>query len=227
MILFLLRITLGAALAYVLILASRNGETNLENGDLTNAFYMAVGLLLAVANAIVWAPLLGAAIAAPITGVLTDGSFREKKTPLIRMIRWADGRGYHRVTRILCFCQGVAHPWHPTGFYIGMMNSRPGTWWEKIYAREVFRFGNAQHCIDAYYALLRCGVKPRPHPSPEICIIIHSLEREPGLPPRPVRVPKFPPPLSPLRDPRIKLWDGADQCDESAKHKKTSQPPCF
>ena len=210
MILLILRIVFGLALGYVFVLAARNAETNLSHGDLTNAFYTAAGLVLAIANAIVWAPWVGARIADPITGVLTDGSFRERKTPLLNMVRWADGRGHQRCARILCFLQGVAYPWHPSAFYIGMNNSAPGSWWEKIFAREVYRFGNAQHCVDAYYALLRCGVNPKPHASPEVCIILRSLEREPGFPPAPIRLGPPADPVQPVRNPRIRLWRGVD-----------------
>ena len=65
----------------------------------------------------------------------------------------------------------------PSAFVIGLKNARPGSWLEKVFAREVFRFHNTQHCIQAYLALKRHGIDPRPHPNQEINVALLSLDR--------------------------------------------------
>ena len=89
---------------------------------------------------------------------------------------------------------------------MGMKNARPGSWFEKVFAREVFRFHNTQNCVQAYLALRRRGIDPRPHPNQEINIVLLSLER----PQRPeaetiaVTPAVHPPPLK--RNPNIRLF---------------------
>ena len=85
-----------------------------------------------------WAPK----ISGPITDLMTSGDAhrREKSRPAVDPV--VQQRGCRRVTLFLCFLEGVRQPWMPTAFIIGLQNSKPGSWFEKVYAREVFRFNN-------------------------------------------------------------------------------------
>jgi hypothetical protein len=109
------------------------------------------------------------------------------------------------ITSILCFIEGVRQPHLPTAFVIGMNNARKGSWLEKVYAREVFKFSNAQHCLAAYNVLKTHGIDPRPHASPGVNLVLVSSEHEVKPAPPPVDVPPAPPPPNLQRNPRIDI----------------------
>lgn len=206
----LLRLAAGTALIYVFMLVN---EMSLERGteaDLTHAFLMALAVMLCVVNAAVWAPYVGAKVAEPVTGMLTDGSFQERKFRWLRLLRWLDAKGCRRLTMCCCFIAGVKHPFLPTAFKIGLKNARPGGWWERIYAREVYRFGNARDCILAFHALKRHGVDPPLHTNPEINVVLQSLEREVKPTPDPLPVPPAPPVETLKRNTRIRLFSKSE-----------------
>jgi len=162
--------------------------------------------LLAIANAVVWAPYFGDALSEPLTGVMVRSTYVERKNYLLRLIHWLENRGHRRSTLFFCFLEGVHHPMRPTAFVIGLKNARPGSWLEKVYALELFKFDNAQHCMMAYQALRRRGIDPRPHHNPEVNMVLLTVDREVRPAPEPIPVPAAAPPPPPKRDRRIRLF---------------------
>jgi hypothetical protein len=204
--LIILRIIFGAALVHELVQAGRSVPSSHIAGDTTGAAYLVVCVILALLNAIVWAPYLGEKISSPLTGTITKSTYVERRNPVLRLIRWLDARDYRLPTVLLCFLEGVRHPKLPAAFVIGFKRARTGSWLEKIFAREVFRFSNTQHCIEAYLALKRHGIDPRPHHVQEVNVALLSVEREARLDPEDIPLPrdKEQPPLK--RNPGIKLF---------------------
>ena len=206
MILIALRILFGAGLAFGFSKVWQNAQDAPQSGDLTNAFYLGVCVILAIANAVVWAPYFGDALSEPLTGVMVRSTYVERQDHLLRLIHWLENRGHRRLTIFFCFLEGVHYPNRPTAFVIGLKNARPGSWWEKVYALELFKFDNAQHCMMAYEALRRRGIDPRPHHNPEVNLVLLTLDRE--VRPAPESIPVPPAALAPppKRDRRIRLF---------------------
>jgi hypothetical protein len=167
---------------------------------------MGVCVGLAVLNALVWAPYLGAKVSGPLTHTITESTYVERTNWILRILRWLEARRWRRATLFFAFWEGVRHPSWPGAFVIGMRNARPGSWLEKVFAREVFRFNNTQHCVQAYLVLKRHGLDPRPHPNQEINIVLLSLDRPPRPEAEVVEVPVADkaPPLK--RNPQIRLF---------------------
>lgn len=211
--LILLRIVFGVALIYQLMEGGRSAPGTGEAGDLTGAYYLVVCVFLAILNALVWAPYLGAKVSGPLTGMITESTFVEGTNWVLRLIRWLDARRSRRAVTLLCFLEGIRHPAAPSAFVVGLNNARPGSWLEKVYAREVFRFNNTTHCVQAYLALKRHDIDPRPHPSQEVNIVLLSLERPARPDPAPMAVPAAPRPGPLKRNPRIRLFrrSGAEE----------------
>jgi hypothetical protein len=152
-----LRILFGALIYWAFKEARLNAQANPESGALSNACWVAVVVILAIANSAVWAPYFGEKLTDPLTGATVDAEYKEAPNYLLRLIRWLETRGHKSLVTLLCFIQGVRFPYLPTAFVIGMNNARRGTWLEKVYAREVFKFNNAQNCLKAYEILKRRG----------------------------------------------------------------------
>jgi len=148
----------------------------------------------------------------------------ERPNYFLRLIRWLDNRGARSLTRWFCFIEGVRHPSQPSQFIIGLNNARPGSWLEKVYAREVFRFNHVQNCIQAYHTLRRHGIDPRPHGNPEVNIVLMSLEREVRPAPEALVLPKAENLAHPLRNPGIKLFEGAPPAEAAAAPVKPPMP---
>jgi hypothetical protein len=110
----------------------------------------------------------------------------------------------------------------PTAFILGFNNSKPGSWFEKVYAREVFRFNSTQNCVLAYDALKRHGIDPRPHPNPEVELALRALEREAKLEPDKVPLPPAPQITSLRRNPRIRLFEMEIPSERSAAPAQTA-----
>ena len=207
--LVILRILFGSALIYEIIQGVRSAPGTEEvAGDLTGAFYMAVCVGLAILNALVWAPYLGAKVSGPMTGMLTEGTYVERRNWVLYLVRWLEARKHRRATLAFSFLEGVRHPNSPTAFYIGMRSSRSGSWLEKVFAREVFRFHNTQHCVQAYEILKQHGIDPRPHPKHEINMILLSMERAPRPEAEVLAVPPAAPSPPLKRNPSIRLFKG-------------------
>jgi hypothetical protein len=223
--LVILRVIFGAALVYLMLQVRENAHLHPDTGDLANAGYLALCVILGIANAVVWAPFLGAKVSGPVTDIMTSGTHIDEKNRVLQLIRWFNNRGYRRVTLFLCFLEGVRRPWMPTAFVIGLQKSKPGTWFEKVYAREVFRFNNSQNCALAYEALKRHGIKPGSHPNPEIDLALLALQK-------PIR-PEFPPvPLPPApqamplpRNKRIRLFQIEEPGPKATEGTQTNPEP--
>lgn len=215
MILIILRIVFGALWLACAREAWRNGASNLESGDLLNAYYTALLVLLAVANAIVWAPYVGDKISGPITGTITRSTYVERFNYLLKLVYWCQDRGLRRLAEFFCFLEGIHHPERPTAFVIGLKHAKPGSWLEKVFAREVFKFDNIQNAVQAYRALERHGIDPRPHHTAEVNVLLMSMDREVRPDPPMLAVPKADePPLK--RNRKIKLFDVIDQGEAKA-----------
>lgn len=203
--LVLLRILFSGAFIYCAVQARDNARTNLAAGDMENAFWVGAGVLAAIAAAIVWAPYLGSKVADPLTTGMVNSEFKERKNYLMQLIRWCDKKGHPGWVRWLCFIEAVRAPWLPTAYALGLANAREGSWLEKVYALEVFKFNNAEQCMRAFRALQRHGIDPRPHSSPDVNIVLLSVDRSVAPEPGKLDVPKAPPPPPLARDQRIKI----------------------
>src|SRR5688500_15427529 len=204
--LVLLRIIFTGAFLYCVLQARDNAQNNLVAGDLTNAFWVGIGVLLAIACAIVWAPYIGGKVADPLTGGMVNSDFVDHKNRLLKLIRWLEAKERAPgLIRFLCFLEGIRAPWLPTAFNIGLRHAKPGSWLEKVYAREVFKYNNAENCMRAFVALKRHGIDPRPHHSPDVNTVLLSIDRGPAPEPEIMHVPAAPPPPPLNRDKRIRL----------------------
>lgn len=221
--LVLLRIVFGTALLYEMMEGAKSAPGTGEAGDLTGAAYLAVCLVLGILNALVWAPYLGIKVAGPLTGVFTGGEYVERTNWVMRLVRRCDARRWRRLTVALSFWEAVRHPSSPAPYVTGFRNARPGSWLEKVFAREVFRFNNTQNCVEAYLALKRHGLDPRPHRSQEVNIVLLSLERPPRREAEIVPVPSAAPPPPLQRNPRIRLFKTPGE-DLTAAHAPEPAP---
>jgi hypothetical protein len=204
--LVILRILFSAGFLYCVVQARDNARNNLDAGDMTNAFWLACAVIVGIGAAATWAPYIGSRVAEPITGGMVNSSTAERRNLLLLAIRWLDKKKKAPwLVRWLCFVEGVRSPWLPGAFVIGMNHSRPGSWLEKVYAREVFKFNNAENCLKAYQALQRHGIDPRPHKNADVNTVLLSLDRSAAADPAKLAVPAAPPPTPPKRDPRIRI----------------------
>ncbi len=206
MTLFLVRIPLTVLFAYTLIKATLR-YPELLGGDVI--FLLGYGLAGAVVMAIVWAPVIGEKLSDPVTSTLTqETSLPPQTNQLVRWITALQRRGFHRPALFLVFLEGIRHPDLPQPALLGLRSVRPGSFLEKCFAREVYRFNNVQNCLHAYKILRdRHRVTPPLHKHPEVNLAIMNLNRQP--PPAPETVPlksTEPMPL-PERNPRIKLFE--------------------
>ena len=186
--------------------AAHDAHANLSN-DVVTAGNFALAIIVGFAAAATWAPVLGEAVAGPMTGTLTDGSISQDNSGLIRWIRRLENRGWRRTVVLCCFVEGVRHPRLPAAFVLGMNNARPGSLMERVFSREVFRFNNVANCVRAHDILkLRHDVDPGFHREAEVNLALRSHVREPR--PEPVALPVPPAPPAPplLRNPRIRLF---------------------
>ena len=209
-----LRLLFGGAFAWVAWLAAENARTDPHTGDLANAGYLALAVVLGILNAVLWAPFLGAKLADAMTGSMTGSTYMELPNHLLKFIYWLQGRGFRRSAAFFCFFEGIRHPDRPSAFVLGMKNARPGSWLQKIYAREVFRFDNTQNCIQAYQILQEHGINPRPHRNAQVEIALESLHRETRPEREKLPVPHFePPPLQ--RNPNIRIAEPDAKPDDN------------
>ncbi len=205
--LIILRILITGALLYVFGQMRDQGAGMTVAGDLTQAFYMGFVLILAILMAAVWAPYLGEKIADPITGEFTSGSFTGHARNLPRLIRWLESRRWRRLTLFCCILEGLDNPEFPMPFTTGLRHTRPGTWWEKVFALEVFRFDNAQNCLEAADILKeRHDHIVEEHERPSITVALKKRDRVIEPPREPKALPKAAPPPKPKRNKRIRIF---------------------
>ncbi len=205
MTLIALRILFGAAFLFVCGEAVANARSEPMTGDMLNAYYLVLCVVLGLANAAVWAPYFGEKLSEPLTNMLTQGSHTEKRNRLQSLLIRLQDRGHRRLTVLCALLEGLHRPTQPTAFLIGLRNARPGTLSEAYFARKVFSFDNAQHCLEAFNILRKYGIDPRPHRNPEVNNLLMAHERpvKPDPSPLPVFSASSPSPLK--RDPRIRL----------------------
>lgn len=204
--LVILRIVFGAALLYELAEGVRAAAGSTGAGDTTGAYYLVICVIIGFLNALVWAPYLGDKISGPLTGVITESTYVERRNWILALIRRLDARKWRRLVLALSFLEGVRYPDSPTAFLIGFSNARAGSWLEKVFAREVFRFNHTQRCVEAYQALRRHGIDPRPHHNQEVNILLLALEKPPRPEASTVAVPQASPPAPVQRNPRVRLF---------------------
>ena len=218
--LLLFRIIFTGLFVGLLSRAAYEAHANLSN-DIGNAGNFALAIVLGFAAAATWAPVLGEAVAGPMTGTLTDGSVSQDNSGLIRWIRRLEHRGWRRVVVVLCFVEGVRHPRLPAAFVLGMNNSRPGSWLEGVFSREVFRFNNVANCVRAHDILkLRHDIDPGLHREAEVNLALRSHIRAPRPEPAILPVPVAPSAPALRRNPRIRLFSAPF----SGTHPLGSQP---
>lgn len=205
MLLTLLRIPLTAAFAWYLYRWLTSGG-EIEGGDIV--MLMAYGLFGAIALAVLWAPVIGDKISSPITSTLTEEtSLPSGKSRVVGWIGRLQRRGWHRLALPLILFEGVRHPTLPLPALLGLRSARPGSFLEKMFAREVYNYNNIQNCLAAYRILKeRHHCIPPPHGQPEVNLAILSLTREPAPERKKLEVKPLPPPTVPQRNRRIKLF---------------------
>jgi len=206
MILTLVRIPLTVLFAYTLCKATmRYPEIN--GGDMI--FLLGYALAGSVFVAILWAPVIGQKLSDPLTSTLnSETSLPPNTNDLVQTIRWLQSRGWHRPALFLVFVEGIRHPTLPQPALLGLRSAKPGSFLEKCFAKEVFRYSNIQNCLCAYKILReRHGITPPLHAQPEVNLAISNLSRE--RPPEPAKYQLTSAPAKPPaeRNPRIKLFD--------------------
>ena len=127
------------------------------------------------------------------------------------MTRWLNNRGHRKLTVLFSFLEEIHKPNHPTAFIIGLKNARPSSWFEKVFAREVYRFENIQNCVHAYSTLQRHGIDPGFHPKQEINLVLRSLNRTARPDPEKLEIPPAEPAPLLRRNLRVRLFKGADR----------------
>jgi len=205
MLLTMLRIPLTLVFAYSLFRwLARSGE--LAGDDIV--LLMAYALFGSIVLAILWAPVIGEGVSAPLTGTLTQETSLPPETNLvIGCIGRLQRKGWHRLALPLIFFEGMRHPSLPLPALLGLRSARPGSFLEKLFAREVYNYNNIQNCLHAYRILKdRHHWTPPPHRQPEVNLAIMSLTREPPPDPKKYEVKSLPPPTTPQRNQRIKLF---------------------
>ena len=205
MLVTLLRIPLTLAFAYYLLRwLARSAE--LAGDDII--MLMAYALFGSIVLAILWAPVIGERISTPLTATLTQETSLPAETNLvIRCIGQLQRKGWHRLALPLIFYEGIHHPTLPLPALLGLRSARPGSFLEKLFAREVYNYNNIQNCLHAYRILKeRHNYIPPAHRQAEVNLAIMSLTREPAPEPKKYEVKSLPPPSTPQRNPRIKLF---------------------
>ncbi len=204
----LFRTFFTALFLWLMVESAREASANL-NDDLNNAGRFALSVVVGLLAGLSWAPVLGRIVAGPMTGLMTDGSVSEDRTWLIRFARRCEARGWRRMSLLAAFVAAVRHPDLPAAFVVGMNNARAGSWLERVFAREVWRFNNVANCVRAHETLrLRHQVDPGTHEQAEVNLSLMSHLREPAPEPGLMTLPAAPPMPLPKRNARIQLFGG-------------------
>lgn len=206
--LVLLRILFGFALFSVFAKAVRLAGDNPNTEGTTDGGYVALAVGIGILNAIVWAPFVGRIMAEPLTGAFTSGHPADFTNRGLQFAHKLAVRGWRRWALFFAFIEGVRHPDMPGAFVLGLNQARAGTWLEKVFAREVWRFQNAENCLRAWKILKARGVAPDLHPSAEVNLLIQSQTREAPPPASVLAVPPAPSAPPPKRNAAIQLFRG-------------------
>lgn len=206
MISLLVRVPLTLLFAYTLIKATLR-YPELLGGDVV--FLLGYGLAGAVVMAILWAPVIGEKLSDPVVSTFTqETSLPPQTNQLVQWIGRLQRRGYHRAALVLVFIEGIRHPDLPQPALLGLRSVRPGSFLEKCFAKEVYKFNNIQNCLYAYRILRdRHRSTPPLHTQPEVNLAIMNLNRQPPPTPQAVPLKTGEPTKAPERNPRIKLFE--------------------
>lgn len=204
----LLRIVFGFALFSVFAKAVRLAGPDPRTEGTTDAGYLALAVGIGILNAIVWAPWIGRLMADPLTGAFTTGNPGDLKNSWLQFAHKLALRRWRRCALFFAFCEGVRHPDLPGAFVLGLNHARPGSWLQTVFAREVWRFDNAENCLKAWRVLRARGLDPDLHRRAEVNLLIQGQTRVVPPPPLPLAVPQAPPPAPPKRNDRIQLFRG-------------------
>src|SRR5437870_13439304 len=118
--LIILRIVFAALMYWAYKEAQMNAQLNPLYGDLSNAYWVAVVVFLAIANSMVWAPYFGEKLADPLTGGTIDAEYKEPKNWMLKLIRKCEKYRLRSITTALCFMECVRKPYYPAAYVIGM-----------------------------------------------------------------------------------------------------------
>src|SRR5215467_3351332 len=154
--------------------------SELTGGDII--MLLAYGLFGAIFLAIVWAPVIGEKLSDPLTSTITrETSLPPQTNSVVQAISYLQRRGCHRLALLLVFIEGIRHPKLPQAALLGLRSARPGSFLEKCFAKEVYRFNNIQNCLYAYKILKeRHGVTLPAHRQPEVNLALLNLNRKPS-----------------------------------------------
>ena len=206
MILLSLRIIFGVLAVYFVQDALKVNHGILISGDTTPAYYLMVFVFVGILNAFVWAPAIGSKLSDPLTSMLTESTFEQHDNWLLKMVRWVAGFNWNYLTCRLAFLECIHNPDQPAGYILGLAHSRPGSWLERVFAQELFRFDNTQNAIWAFNVLKRHGIDPRPHSRPEVNMTLLAADREVKPAPAPLPLPIAAKPPQQKRNQRIQLF---------------------
>jgi hypothetical protein len=206
--LILLRILFTGGWLCLLFAGARAEQLHPVSGDMECLFYFTLALVLSIPMAAVWTPYLASALCGTLTGALTGADDKQFLGGRYRFLAWTQKRGLRRLTVFNSFWLGVFNPHLPKPFLVGLSHARKGSALELFFAREVYRFDNAENSRRAAEVLARHGVNPGPHWSQQVNLIITRRSRSPSRKPLPLT------PAAPAeklrRNPRILLFKSAE-----------------
>lgn len=203
----LLRLGFGAWMVWAVL-----GAIELSHGTgLTRASMGLVGvsalelMLLGIANAVLWTPVIGRAIAEPVAGNFTRSSPSWERSRIYKTIMRLERQKRHLMASWVAWFTGIFKPMEPEVFYVGLQNARPGSYLQRHFARKVYGFMNARRCLEAFSILKSLGCEPPKHREQSINSIILAFDKPGSNPVEKVFVPNLPPPTELVRNPRISL----------------------
>ncbi len=204
----ILRVLFGFALFVVFGKAIEVAGPFAQTEGTTDAGYLALAVIVGIANAVVWAPWVGHWMAEPLTGAFTTGHPADFTNSTLQFAHKLALRRWRRLALFFAFLEGVRHPDLPGAFVLGLNQARPGSWLEKVFAREVWRFENAENCLRAWKILRQHGREPKLHSRAEVQLLILSQQRETPPTPQILAVPAAPPAPRPARNSGIRIFEG-------------------
>jgi hypothetical protein len=149
--------------------------------DLNLLFLAAYALVGGVFVAIWWVPVVGTALSEPFTSTFTEEAVHPSSSnTLVRLIHRLQARHHHRLALMICFLEGLRYPDLPHPPLLALRSVKPGSYLERCFAREVYRYHNVQNCLHACLILVdRHGLTPPPHPVPEVRLALLQSQRGP------------------------------------------------
>jgi len=212
---FILRTLFTALWGWQLVSLGFSAQSGLDR-DVEISGQLAILVLLGIPTGILWSPWIADRLCGPMMGVLTDSTYYDSKRTKRKFLLWAHIKGHRRSALFVAILEGLFHPYEAEAFLIGLENTKPGSWLEKFFASEVFRFNNVQNAVLAAGILRRHGIRPGVHRTQEISLILKHVRRLRKPDPALLKVPKLPPIQKVPRNNKIKLFAGADKRDCSS-----------